>query len=1025
MPRIFDLVTGVLIALLTASAAAAEMTYLQTVGGAARPASAYETHDIASVLPPAGQDSIWFNGAPREALQDVEIRAFDLVFDPRDQSSLLGRYNGIATVRSLVIEAHTVTIRGRLHLPGVNLRLHAKSVVFQDIDPENPAQIDTSPLAIPANPNAHAVANSHGAVKRKAANGLPGQAAGDLFLLAGQVVAPGDSPRFVLRGSAGQPGGNGVNGAEPHNATYHRFLGAYPSPPTFRKVEPTPFNTLGILVINEIARAEHKKKVEAHHAKQRKYAKKTKHSTVLAYARPIPGGKPGIGGDAGQVGVSDPAYLDLVLREPGAGGAGPGKITGKAIDAAWNFLLKPSLRGPEKARTIAATPAAADGALPDPISMDLAGPTPWMTPALMRMGMTRFEDLFLVGDRDAAAALADRLWTWSDVEAASFDEAWGVFRTRLKARATAMQNGLDYFGNPPGWVPNLSFELNFAAYENEIDEAISSLYLADWIARDTDAARAKQRDLNRLVRTETARIASERRKVADIGRLIPEVLEKIDRISEETGVEMARIEAREAIISARFNREENAKAVLNIIFGALESAIFSDKPSMVVLGAAATGGRLALETKFSSETGEEGASALNALLQDDLIREAESDLEALDYRPDDEGGFAFYHGQIDAIAETLKARIRKELDANIAAAIGNSADPARAYGLFDRLQADPDYQEAFNSTVAFISKKRIYQDERDFLRSRLNASLAEIVEITWAVDRLRKTLLEDAPDEELAEALDLIRRRAEDRLTTYQYYLAKSFEFQVLEPAEVDYHNTALFRSLQELAAKRRAAGGDTADVLPHLKSAFTTSLRTMVHTILSGLNEDQFERRVPSTVRVNLNRDQIDALNTAGSVTIDLKKAGILTDRDRAARVTGLAIVDDRTRVTLGETPERGQSPVVEFSVVVDPFTFVQWGGKKIAFTHRAPLLTSIVPWRFVWQYPRGLLPNVAADAKDTAPIARLVGLDKLSQLNFAPSAHGTFTLIREAAPVAGKVYPVVVRRMAFDVTIEKSKAF
>ena len=82
-------------------------------------------------------------------------------------------------------------------------------------------------------------------------------------------------------------------------------------------------------------------------------------------------------------------------------------------------------------------------------------------------------------------------------------------------------------------------------------------------------------------------------------------------------------------------------------------------------------------------------------------------------------------------------------------------------------------------------------------------------------------------------------------------------------------------------------------------------------------------------------------------------------------------------------------------------------------------------MPWRFVWQYPRGLLPNVAADAKDTAPIARLVGLDKLSQLNFAPSAHGTFTLIREAAPVAGKVYPVVVRRMAFDVTIEKSKAF
>ena len=46
-----------------------------------------------------------------------------------------------------------------------------------------------------------------------------------------------------------------------------------------------------------------------------------------------------------------------------------------------------------------------------------------------------------------------------------------------------LEQGLDYFGNPAGWVPLLSFEVMLANYNNEIDRAIPTLYLYYWMTR--------------------------------------------------------------------------------------------------------------------------------------------------------------------------------------------------------------------------------------------------------------------------------------------------------------------------------------------------------------------------------------------------------------------------------------------------------------------------------------------------------------------------------------------------------------
>ncbi len=46
-----------------------------------------------------------------------------------------------------------------------------------------------------------------------------------------------------------------------------------------------------------------------------------------------------------------------------------------------------------------------------------------------------------------------------------------------------LEQGLDYFGNPAGWTPLLSFEVMLANYNNEIDRAIPTLYMYYWLHR--------------------------------------------------------------------------------------------------------------------------------------------------------------------------------------------------------------------------------------------------------------------------------------------------------------------------------------------------------------------------------------------------------------------------------------------------------------------------------------------------------------------------------------------------------------
>lgn len=60
-------------------------------------------------------------------------------------------------------------------------------------------------------------------------------------------------------------------------------------------------------------------------------------------------------------------------------------------------------------------------------------------------------------------------------------------------------NGLDIYGNPPGWVPLISYEINKAAFKNEIDYATNAIYISYVLNDASQTLQSRIKKLNNAI----------------------------------------------------------------------------------------------------------------------------------------------------------------------------------------------------------------------------------------------------------------------------------------------------------------------------------------------------------------------------------------------------------------------------------------------------------------------------------------------------------------------------------------------
>lgn len=810
------------------------------------------------------------------------------------------------------------------------------------------------------------------------------------------------------------------------------------------------------------------------HAKYKKWI--SAHTSRVALEKisrlkqPIPGGQPGKGGDAGSFGLVDNGLLDLVERTGGAPGEDTPQYKGLAIHAQWTkrfcathklkatieqlnspFLKSllddhsklPAAKMKDLLAVVTAPashvgPFAGEaGGVSEAIMLDYLGRDPWVTPRLFQVQLDRLEDLHMLGKIDAANDMADDLTRWaaeSDDEKTEDRFDLDTQLVRLAALRSKLDLKLDFFGNPPGWVPNLSFEVNFEALEEQSEHEVRILLLAKWLESYVKDKDDQKEALDQLIDSEQEMVSLEMNMIENVKGFIPEIKDKIEGIKSDIDEFMEQLADHKNRIKKKYDADQKMKRAVDAVFNVFDSLIFV-LPLKVLAPAIIAREAVAFSMhKPLPVADDSGSDAFQSMLNDSELQEAKKELEALQFIRSDNGSTDSYHSQIADLAERISVEVETAIKTQISDSINVSADFEGATEFQRRLEDNVDYQFVFDRLVSLFTQKQIYGDELSYAKLKLEEAQAGMMESIWNLDRLQQQSVDMVSTEYLSDNLRIVASRAKQRLVYYQYVLAKSFEYRMLKPARVNYHSDELVEKFYEALSdsaksddgSHRPMGYEHVDVTS-LVSLFSETLRDMTSQILRTLNEERYSVAKSRVYSIEFSESQLKAINQHGRLTINLANHGILSAKDRNARVLDISVDAKKSDFKLEGKPKRGHLPVSEFSVGVVPDSYILWKDDRIGFYHRNPRHTSVLPWNFVWQYPDGIVANMPADNASSASLLKVLGIKQDSLLNFRPSAHGLFTLYLENIPT-GKhetIYPLNVERLFLNVTLEKSKNF
>lgn len=875
----------------------------------------------------SGKPETWNFQSWEKGARTIQIAAKRLVLDAADTTTLASRFNDRLDVRRLDIYAETVVVRRRIWLPGTEVHIHAQELRFEDVNGAR-SMIETTPVSLSGQP-AFTIA------------GADGLNAGDIYAAVKTFYSDGNfSPRFVMNGGNGQPGGAGAAGINGTPRT--KLSSANPgllscasthgitAPPDFDGLHQPFYFDPGVSL-----------------------AELQFNTVNLGLDFPsdgtpaTAGGKHGNAGNAGKLHVLAGASLGSYIQAnagQGAGNAGfyAGGNSGKPDPAvklasakcdSWCYTLdfgdggtvltcdtRLVVTGVEKRDILSGASAQSPSA---DIPTGSAGttnadftPFAWYHPHAVAMTIAFAEDAFATDFRDLATTeltnqdtlltqlAASTTWaTLSDADRALFTQD----ALRVRSLLNQLASHEDYWGNPSAWVPELSLEANVALYQQEVGWAIRTIFVSDWLTDTSNAAKDKAAALTQakgLLTTEIAQLQAQfDAAVASLPGLKVDASNAVDSLAQLgadlEGVDQRLTERATEDVQARQNLPFWKKALKVLFVVARALPIPAVQPE---LGGA--------------------AAALDALINFD----SDKPWDTLAKVPDVVG--AFKDSSIDKAAKDVKDKTAadkpgdKTTKGGLQAAV---ADIQKYVGpVVSALKTQKDLfkgqevkKEELDKQVAAELEKLKGQDEE------YNAIVASVKNVTDSRDQLVKsiaattTTLEQAATGisahwlELAEllpqldgtdasiasqraliALGDMRAKAVRRLQKYQYLLARSYEYRMLHKYQGDLTLTNLFNQMLTMVRASGETGVLQSAEYDQLYTLYRNEISAIVEEVVDGYSSGQ---RRYDTISVNytLSADELAQLNTGGSVDFNFWDRGAFRDTDEDVRIVSFAVTD------------------------------------------------------------------------------------------------------------------------------------
>jgi hypothetical protein len=881
-----------------------------------------------------------FNGI-QQTTWTVEISGKSVIFDSGspDFGNLYTRFNNRPDVKQIIIYAETLTIRSQLKLPGTNVSVFTRYLKFED--PNGPATIDTTPVG---------PTTSAGQFQ----NGLPGQKGGDITLhIQNFQTQPGPTVRLITGGSAGQDAGQGRSGnpkpdlvpaPPPAAGNGHPFSWIMRwSPPVGRVVLDWPFTHQGW---GWVLQANGQPLPQSGPYPVVVYVQAPPQCGAYTAGAPIwpadgedavAPGIPGLGGAGGIVSSTLQNVSSAIQVSGGMSGQAASGQSGapaqRPVFSAWlntidgsrcgndyfNFQIRAThtaAPGHDAPSIPPAQPTGPDGSfslLPDQDSLS------WLHPNMLRWVMTHAKDAYRTGNLQfAQGVFQDYVALLGTVEAStgSLTPEFQQARDEMQGLLHRLANNLDYFGHSAGWVPLLSLEATMTAFSNEVDAVVPVLFLSQWLQ---EKATQNVKDITALkdAMAKLSDEASAARSDADAAiQSIPDLQQQAAQLSADLQNFEVLLQQREAALLQQAQNDVVArqrvpawKKALRVL-GTVAQTIPVYQPALGVIGQG-------LDFVVNFDTSQPLQSLQNrpnitSLFKSDTWTQSEQSydtfLKSVDFRSfQNAESFA---SELNDAYTSHAALIKQTMQMLQTDQISNT-DVQRE---FDQLlKTDAIFQDLSQQVADLQTRKQTLVQALTNTTQEIANDQSVINSDLLSVAASYQTLNTTAAqfDHATASYVRDMDHRARERLLRYQYYMAKAYEYRMLQPYPGDLNVDSVVTKIIEIMATDGYAALLNPGDLSAIKAVYLDSVRQIVSAALTQLEAQPPERSLP--FYFNLTPAQLNHLNQTGQLTLDLAPliAGTSTEDNR--HIADLAVA------AMTVQPQGPIGPVARVRLLID----------------------------------------------------------------------------------------------------------
>ena len=552
-------------------------------------------------------------------------------------------------------------------------------------------------------------------------------------------------------------------------------------------------------------------------------------------------------------------------------------------------------------------------------TLDTTQPLAWLTPYTVKMVLAHAKDAYLYGyvnqARDILTEYEGLLGAYAALsEWNGLPEQWRFEFEQMHQEIITLlhriENGFDYFGNPPNWVPMLSFEALKTAYEQQIRHAIRVVYLSYWLQNKAGTIQEKVDALKNGregLWEQTEEFRSDYNDLVASGiivRLKDQAADLTRRIGDENSGLVWQLKHKEAeLIESATTNVRWRKALKGLATIATSSLSTLWGPRKALEGGAsaiwwgaglAHGAITAVSDTFLAQDNPWSKVAARTDVAGRFNRidfETATDrwlggCNDIDLGDIESNGADGYLQNLRSYSTSIAGGMYDVRETLMTTSLNNKEVEAE---LMNIKAEDPAFSKLVDQVTELMATKEVFNRHLAAAMQKVSTLSAGITNNLLAIDAMNR-------DESHANrildprAIMYVRdmeKRALERLRMYHYYMAKAYEYRLLEPYPGDLNVQSMFNKMQQIVSADGRLGLADYDAL---KVIYEEQLQVVTDSILEKYRYDQEKSIRGST---SLSPQEIDKVNDGQVVTINLFERGMFEAQRENIRIVDMNVLE------------------------------------------------------------------------------------------------------------------------------------